>query len=442
MFDLVIHGRVLETGTLRDAYVCIEGGIISELRRSRPGNGELGEIRSFGKKLLLPGVIDSHVHMRDPGSTHKENLYTGSVSAAFGGVTTFIDMPNTIPPTIDRTTFIDKYTRASSESVIDFGLNLGIMSSSGTEHIGEILGSGTRGGRPTALKAFMGESTGSLIYGPYEDLGRWVDMMALYDVPLCVHAEDGGLFRSKGSGGKSILMAHDEMRPPNAETSAIKKVLRNFHVRRQGLHFLHVSSEEGLRSAEGQGCTIEVTPHHLLLDIQNAEKHMEVPALAKVNPPLRKRSDRKSLWHALGRSTIYTIGSDHAPHTLKEKTDADHPPSGIPGTETMLPLMLQKVVEKKIELHRITELLSGNPAKRFGLQDRGSLLPGMKADMIVVDPDRSRTIRAEDLHSKCGWTVYEGMKGIFPERVYSRGELIVEDENLCVKRGRGVPIKP
>ena len=166
MFELVLEGRILHEGHPDDRFLCIRGGVREESRRTRPGNGEIGELHRMGRKLLLPGVIDTHVHMRDPGLTKKEDLYTGSVSAAFGGVTAFIDMPNTKPPTMDSRTLQGKERIASSSSVIDHGFNICIMAGSDQRKIEKILRADNGSPKPPALKAFMGESTGSLIFGP------------------------------------------------------------------------------------------------------------------------------------------------------------------------------------------------------------------------------------------------------------------------------------
>ncbi|MEA3557874.1 MAG: dihydroorotase [Candidatus Thermoplasmatota archaeon] len=440
MFELVLEGRILRKGHPVDAFICVNGGLIEEIRRIRPGNGEIGELHRMGRRILLPGVIDTHVHMRDPGLTMKEDMYSGSVSAAFGGVTAFIDMPNNKPPTMDSRTLREKERIASASSVIDHGFNLCITAGSDREEIERTIRAGGGSPKPPALKVFMGETTGSLIFGPYDDLADWAPVLERNELPLCIHAEDGDMFQDKRADNGDILANHNGSRPPVAEASSIEKVLSSLSDTRKMVHILHVSSAMGMDAARGQDCTLEATPHHLFLDIKKAEKMLEDPAFAKVNPPIRSTSDRAALWDGIQDGRIFTIGSDHAPHTLEEKMRGAASPSGMPGTETMLPLLLHQVSKRRIGLGRVIDLLSRNPADRFSLSGRGSIDKGNKADIIAVDLSNSRMIKAEELHSKCGWSAFEGMMGIFPDKVYSRGELIVEGESLCCKKGRGLPI--
>jgi dihydroorotase len=173
------------------------------------------------------------------------------------------------------------------------------------------------------------------------------------------------------------------------------------------------------------------------MDIRWAEANLENEALAKVNPPIRTTGDRAKLWEALLDGRVLTIGSDHAPHLLEEKDQGVRSPSGIPGVETMGPLLMSKVKRRELPLERFVQVLCSSPAKRFGLFRKGSISVGMDADIAVFDPSNERKVRAEDLHSRCGWTPYEGMQAIFPEAVYSRGERIVESSEATFRPGRG-----
>lgn len=437
MFDLVIEGRVFREGSLHDAAVCIEEGAIKEIRNTAPSAS--GERHDLGRMILLPGLIDTHVHFRDPGHTAKEDFSTGTASAAFGGVTTVLDMPNNSPPTRDLRSFAEKADDVRSKAHIDHGLYMGLDEGSSAEELIACLLGRDRGERPCAFKAFLGESTGSLSFGPIGGLSAWAPFLSGNRSVLAIHAEDGSLFSKKivSETDPDILDRHDRQRPPAAEASAVRQALEAMGAASQSLHVLHVSSGEGLDAVKGSGCTLEATPHHLLLDIRWGEKSLENQAMCKVNPPLRRTSDRAALWKALLDGTITTLGSDHAPHLPSEKEKGILSPSGIPGVETMGPLMLQKVKERKLPLERFMELLCEAPAKRFSMPGKGALMPGMDADLVVIDPSLSRRIRSEDLHSRCGWTPYEGFDGVFPIRTYSRGELIVENDVLCSKGGRG-----
>ncbi|MGA1822206.1 MAG: dihydroorotase [Thermoplasmatota archaeon] len=438
MHDMVIKGRLLEGGSWVEAAVCVSNGRITRISREDPGRNSAGEYLNFGRKLILPGVIDTHVHMRDPGLTAKEDFGTGTISAAFGGVTTVLDMPNTIPPVIDRRSFLMKTAEANRKSHVDFGLYLGIVDGTDEAVLRAAAAGDWSGMRPAAFKCFLGESTGKLTISRIEDIGLWRGIVSESGKPLAVHPEDGDiLIRRKGlSDGGSILERHYSRRPPEAEMSAVKRAVKAMGPLTSSLHLLHVSSEIGLRAASGTGASVEVTPHHLLLDIERCE-NLERSEYAKVNPPIRKRSDRAALWKGIGDGIVNTIGSDHAPHELESKTHGIESPSGMPGVETMLPLLIAKTLERKLSFPRLQDLLCGNPASIFDLKAKGSISPGKDADMIVIDPDEGRVIRSEELHSKCGWTPYEGMRGVFPTHVFSRGELITENGVLCAKGGRG-----
>lgn len=436
--DMVFHGRVLTEAGLKGSYICIKDGIISKVSRTHPGHDM--PISDFTDNLIIPGCIDSHVHFRDPGLTHKEDFYSGSMSAAFGGVTSFMDMPNTRPPTLDVNSFLYKSSIAKKMSFIDHGLFLGITPNS--DHISVL--DGLKGSKvsptPIGLKVFLGESTGSLVFRPIESIAHIIDDAIRYHLPISIHAEDGDLIKQeKGQGEqgqKGSLSRHMISRSVDVEVSAIERVLNVAGPNRSAVHFLHISSKEGIERTKDSGTSVEVTPHHLLLDLKWCEANLELESLAKVNPPIRTKTDRAALWEALISGHVDVIGSDHAPHAFSEKEDIEKTPSGMPGTETMLPLLLHEFMERGYDLRILQKVLTDGPARRFGLERKGCIGPGFDADLAIIDLKDVRRIRTEDLHSKCGWTTYEGLKAIFPTRVFSRGELIVEDSSICGRPGR------
>jgi dihydroorotase len=443
MYDLVLEGRILQDGSPVEVFICINGNTIADIRRSSPGKGKMGELHRLGSSLILPGAVDAHVHFRDPGLEEKEDFRSGSISAAFGGVTTVIDMPNTKPPTVDQRSLAEKDEIASASSVIDYGLNLAILNSSDMVHVDALLNG--KGGipPPAGLKVFLGESTGSLVLSPIEQLSKWAHVLRSTGAVLSVHAEDGSLFKDIGDKERirDVLSTHHNSRPPEAEALAISKARTALGNDIGQAHFLHVSTKMGLETAKGSGASIEVTPHHLLLDVKWGEKNLDHQGKAKVNPPLRTPEDRAALWGGIADGSVSTIGSDHAPHLIEEKENGLLSPSGMPGVETMLPLMLYQVKQRKLTLQRLVQLLSSTPSQRFGLQNKGYMEKGAQADLVVVDPAVERKIKGDDLHSKCGWTPYEGMKGIFPSRVYCRGSLVIEGESLCKGPGYGHNIR-
>ena len=438
MFDLVIGGKAFVNGELQDCEIGITDGTIERISRSGFPKGVIGERHMSYRGIILPGAVDTHVHFREPGLTQKEDFGTGTASAAFGGVTTVLDMPNTRPPTIDRFSLEEKATNASIKAHIDHGFNLALIDPPGCHGVFEWLKGKGGMSRPAAFKAFLGESTGSLVLSPISSLSALKADLIRSGMRLMVHAEDGTMFKEIEQRSMTTLLgAHHLSRPPKAESSAIIRTKEALGDAMDGVHVLHISSEEGLRVGQSSGATMEVSPHHLLLDIKNCPKKGMCPALFKVNPPLRTTQDRSALLKALEDGTILTIGSDHAPHTLKEKEEMSPPPSGVPGVETMMPMMLSLVKDRKLSLKRLVEAACRAPAMRFDTGPKGQIAEGAHADLAVYDANAPRKIRGEDLHSKCGWTPYEGMKGIFPSKVYSRGELVVEDGCLCTRPGRG-----
>ncbi|MGA1792800.1 MAG: dihydroorotase [Thermoplasmatota archaeon] len=443
MYDLVIEGRVLKDGSLVEAYVCIEDQRVAKVRRTLPGSGEYSEVHRAGKALVLPGAIDAHVHFRDPGMTAKEDFTTGSVSAAFGGVTTVIDMPNTRPPTIDQASLLRKEEIASSSSVIDYGLNLALVNASDLLAVDLLVRGEGKVPAPAGLKAFLGETTGSLVLDPISSLSKWAPLLGSTRAVMALHAEDGTLFQKvkDPERQKDVLASHERSRPPEAEAEAIGKAVKALGNSSDKAHILHVSTEKGIDAAASTNSSVEVTPHHLLLDIKWGERNLEFQGMGKVNPPLRRPSDRAALWKAIAEGKVASIGSDHAPHLIEEKANGLLSPSGMPGVETMAPLMLHEVSRGRLGIDRFVELCSTGPAIRYSMDGRGRMEEGALADIMVIDLKDTRKIRGDDLHSKCGWTPYENMTGIFPRAVFSRGELLIEGESLCVKPGRGRNIR-
>jgi dihydroorotase len=442
LFDLVVEGRTPVEGILRDIAICIQDGRVSDLRFSTPSLSETGEIHRLGSSILLPGFIDTHVHMRDPGLTTKEDFQSGTVSAAFGGVTTVFDMPNTIPSVRDGRSLQLKDTEAMAKAYVDYGLYLALDSSMDPDFLTSLTTSKDLV-PPVAFKAFLGETTGSLSFGDIASLERFCPFLEGTGNVVAVHAEDGGFFRHpmERDRDEGVARRHESSRPAEAEASAIGKAIMSMGEYADRLHVLHVSSRAGLEASRGSRATLEATPHHLLLDIKWAEKNLDNEALVKVNPPIRSTKDRAALWKALLEGRIDTLGSDHAPHLESEKERGISSPSGIPGVETMAPLMLKEVSDRRLPLALLIDLLCTNPAKRFSMTKKGGLEIGKDADMVVLVPQERKVIRGEDLHSRCGWTPYEGMEAIFPSRVYSRGELVIEAGEASSKPGRGRNIK-
>jgi dihydroorotase len=415
--EVVVEGNCFISGRLERCCVGIENGRIVQLAKVLDGD----KVYHFGSKLVLPGAIDAHVHFREPGMTESEDFGTGSLAAVFGGVTCVFDMPNTVPPTTTPQGLREKKRLASSKSMVDFGLFAGVKP-------GVDIGALAR--EAIGFKLYMASTTGELLVPSLDQVRAELAAIAHSGKVLAVHAEDESLRQKDVSKN---LDGHMRNRPGECEVSAIRKVSEAAKDCR--LHICHVSAKASLPLVQGaRNLTSEVTPHHLLLDVSS-----RLGTLAKVNPPLRRREDRQALFQALKDGTFDVIASDHAPHTMDEKEEEfDYAPAGMPGVETLVPLMLQHVRDRHLELPAVVRRLCERPGDIFGVR-KGRIAVGYDADLMVVDMMASTKIRAENLHSKCGWTAFDGMDAIFPKAVFLRGEIMVENGGTMAEHmGRDV----
>jgi len=408
--DVVIEGRVLLDKGLSDCCIGIEDGRITKIAKTI---GRADERYDFTGRIVMPAGIDLHVHFREPGMTKKEDFGTGSTAAACGGVTFVVDMPNTKPPTRTISEIREKASRVSKKSFVDFGLAALLNLKSDAEKLAK---------EATAFKIYLGETTGSLGIAP-EDLSASISRAG--ERPVFIHAEHLGKLDDTLETG---LRDHDLRRSESLEVEAACKVISS----RGGaskVHMLHVTQAEVLELAKLSGLTAEVTAHHLLLDNNSA-----LGTMGKINPPLRSKATRMRLWDAFSSGKADTLGSDHSPHNIGEKeVEFNEAPSGMPGVETLVPLMLQKVAERKLNISLLSRHCSRKPARICGLK-KGRIEVGFDADLIAVDLRKSTRIRADRLHSKCGWTPYEGMLGVFPLATFLRGEEIARDGELSGDR--------
>lgn len=416
-FDLVVkNGRVYTPGGLKDFDIWITDGRVAVLGGPHRADEEI----DASGMLVLPGVIDAHVHFRDPGPTYKEDWESGSLSAAAGGVTTVVDQPNTDPRTLDARSFELKLDRAKNHSVVDFCINGGpgkikVLVKQGVAAIGEI---------------FTYEHTDTEL----ENLLK--DVEAAGVLPT-VHAEDGRIIKEKT---EKLLAEIDPdvystARPKMAEAAAIEKVLSQV----QRAHICHLSTFQGLDLVKearkaGKKVSCEVCPHHLLF---NRNDYRKQGSFLKMNPPLRDPPDNEALWAGLRDGSIDIIASDHAPHLPEEKKQGIWESSaGVPGVETMLPLMLMAIRSNLLTLDRLVSAMAAKPAEIFGLRSKGQIAPGRDADMVLVDTKDITRISADRLHSRADWTPYEGKAAIFPKATIVRGTMVF-DGDLEVRPGFG-----
>ncbi|VVB96265.1 Allantoinase [uncultured archaeon] len=429
MPDLVIkNARIFINDAIQAMEIAVDNGKITKLGKI-VGREEVNQVIDAKGALVLPGAIDVHVHFRDPGMTKKENWYTGSCAAAAGGVTTVIDHPNTIPPTIDADSF-KKKKKEAKKSIIDYGINAGV-----TVNL-ESLKSLWELGATAFGEIFMAESTGSLNVND-RTLNEALPVIGELGAVACIHAEDEETRKRYVHLLKGNLApeSYSKSRPPLSEKIAVEKAIKLGGNTK--LHFCHISAHESLEAirkakAENANITCEVAPHHLFLTTKD---YRRLGTLGKMNPPLRDYQSQQSLWKGLNDGAVDIVASDHAPHLEAEKmTDIWTAPAGVPGVETMMPLLLMAVKRNILTLKRLIEVTSQNPARIFNL-GKGVLAPGYDADFLIVG--EVLEIRKEKLHSKAGWTPFGGMDGIFPKMTISRGEVVSEDGEIIGKRGHG-----
>jgi dihydroorotase len=413
----VVEGKFFISDRFEQCCVGIEDGKIVKIAKVLEGD----RVRRFGSLAILPGAVDAHVHFREPGMTQKEDFGSGSEAAIHGGVTCVFDMPNTVPPTTTSEAIREKRKLASKKSLVDFGLFAGVRPGIDIEALAK---------EAIGFKLYMASTTGELLVPSLSDIKAELSKVAASGRVLAVHAEDERLRKKEH---EKDLDGHLRNRNNDCETSAIRKVKEAAKSCR--LHICHVSAKDSLPLIENdRSLTSEATPHHLLLD-----KDSKVGSHAKTNPPLRKREDRHALFKALQGGTFDIIASDHAPHTIDEKQeDFEYAPSGMPGVETMVPLMLHLVEEKHLDLAGVVRRVCSRPAEIYGVP-KGRIAPGNDADLMVVDFSQCMMVRADRMHSKCGWTAFEGMPAIFPKTVLVRGEAVLENgETVGEPTGRDV----
>jgi dihydroorotase len=372
---------------------------------------------------VLPGVIDGHVHFREPGFEHKEDLESGTRAALLGGVTAVVDMPNTRPPTTSAEALADKVARCRGRIACDVGFYAGATPEN-LDRLGEL----EREPGCAGIKLFMGRSTGGLLVETDQALGQ---ALAAVTRPLAVHAEDEARLEARREqlGALDDVARHTEWRDAESAWRASERVLGAARRLGRRVHLLHVTTAEEveLLRRHRDVATAEVTPQHLLLEAP--ECYARLGTRAQMNPPIREARHRRALWQGLREGLLDCIGSDHAPHTLAEKAlPYPQSPSGMPGVETLLALMLDRVAAGALTLGRLVELVSARPAALLGLAGRGRLEPGAAAHLSLVDLAEERVVDAAAVRSRCGWSPFAGarLRG-WPRAVVLRGRLAMRD---------------
>ena len=379
-----------------DVEIC-EGKIL----RVAPSIAASGDREIMAKGLtLLPGVIDPQVHFREPGLEHKEDLFTASCACAKGGVTSFLEMPNTRPLTTTQAALDDKLSRAAEKCLVNYGFFIGATA----ENLPDLLSANPTPG----IKVFMGSMHGQLLVDGEATLEA---IFATGDRLIAVHAEDQARInqRRQEFAGINDVAVHSQIQDNQAALLATQLALKLSNKYQRRLHILHLSTgdeAEFLRQEKPSWVTAEVTPQHLLLNTSAYEK---IGSLAQMNPPLRAPRDNEILWQALLDGVIDFIATDHAPHTLAEKAqDYPNTPSGMPGVETSLPLMLTQAVQGRCTVAQVANWMSAAVAKAYKIPNKGKIAPGFDADLVLVDLDNYRLVVREEMVTKCGWSPFEG----------------------------------
>jgi dihydroorotase len=372
---------------------------------------------------LLPGVIDPQVHFREPGLEYKEDLFTASCACAKGGVTSFLEMPNTKPLTTTQAALDDKLRRASEKCLVNYGFFMGATAEAQSDLLEA---------NPTpGIKIFMGSMHGALLVDQDEALER---LFSRGKRLIAVHAEDQARIRQRREqfAGITDPAIHSQIQDNQAALQATQLALKLSKKYQRRLHILHMSTAEEaelLRQDKPAWVTAEVTPQHLVL---NTSAYETIGTLAQMNPPLRSPHDNEVLWQALLDGVIDFIATDHAPHTLEEKAKGyPNTPSGMPGVETSLPVMLTQAMQGRCTVAQVSNWMSTAVAKAYGIPNKGKIAPGYDADLVLVDLDTYRPVKREDLMTKCGWSPFEGWELTgFPvvtivggQVVYDRGQL-------------------
>ncbi|ADJ23794.1 MAG: dihydroorotase [Hyphomicrobium denitrificans] len=400
-FDVLIRGATVvnhDGEGVRD--IAISGGRIAEI--GDLGSAGAAEIIDAAGLHILPGVIDTQVHFREPGLAHKEDLETGSRAAVAGGVTAVFEMPNTKPLTTTEDTLADKVRRARHRMFCDFAFFVG-----GTrDNIAEIPKL-EKLEAAAGMKVFMGSSTGDLLVDEEDALDR---IIARISRRASFHAEDEDRLKARMHlRRKGDPSSHPEWRDPEAALIATKRLVGLAEKHGKRVHVLHVSTAEEMEFLRHHKsyATVEVTPHHLTL--QAPECYERLGAYAQMNPPVRDARHRAAIWHALQSGVVDVLGSDHAPHTREEK-EHTYPDthSGMTGVQTLVPTMLDHVNAGRLSLQRLVDLTSHGPQRLFGIRNKGRIAVGYDADLTVVDLKRRVRISNDWIESRCGWTPYDG----------------------------------
>jgi len=438
---------VLKNAKLHIPYGVVEAGLAIDDEKivkiakdvNLPSASEKMDVKGH---LVLPGVIDAHVHLRDQELAYKEDFFSGTAAAATGGVTLTIDMPNNKPVTMSLESLKERMSIAREKSIVNVAFYSAFPNEA--EEIPQII----REGGALGFKLFMSQQIGGINPQDQRKLSKALEETAKIGVPMAVHAENGKLLIDKKMkyGESEDLEDYLKVHSPEVEAEAVRHILQLSRRTGARIHFCHVSSAEGLEAISaakktGLPVTCEVTPHHLLISSRYLKR---IGAVALADPPAREQQDVNELWVSLLEGVVDVLASDHAPHTIEEKMEKSiwRVKTGIPGLETMLPLLLTHVNSGRLDLPTLVRMTSENPSKIFGMRNRGDLKEGNYADLVVVNMKSEYKIDSSKFYSKAKYSPFDGWKVRGkPIKTFVNGRLVMDEGEICAKPGSGEIIR-
>ena len=432
-FSLIIkNGSCYIDGKLTKTDIGLSGNKIKKI-----GKIELNSSKVYDAtyKVVLPGIIDTQVHFREPGSTDAEDLESGSRAAVLGGVTALFEMPNTNPPTSNLVEFDKKLQAAKNRMHSNYAFYFGATPDN-TNQLAKLKDvEGCCG-----VKLFAGSSTGNLLVDKEADIEK---VISSSDRIVSIHSEDEDIIKlRKKFIKKGDVHSHAEWRNVEVAMSSTRRVVKIAERYNKKIHVLHVTTKDEVDflAMHKKNVTFETTPQHLSMYAPDC--YNELGTYAQMNPPLRTKEHYDRLWVAIKNNIVDVLGSDHAPH-LKENKDKEYPnsPSGMPGVQTIFPVMLDHVNNGKLSLQQMIKLMCENPCKIFGIKNKGYLKEGYDADLTIADMNKEVVIKNEMIASKCGWSPFNNhkVKG-FPVATIVNGHLVMSDGKV-VEESKGTPLK-
>ena len=431
-YSLIIkNGSCYIDGNFQNIDIAILGNKIIKI-----GKIDLNSSKVFDAsgKIVLPGVIDTQVHFREPGKNDAENLESGSRAAIAGGVTSVFEMPNTNPPTSTFKEFNNKLIAAKNRMFCNYAFYFGAT----PDNMKELASVNTLEGC-CGVKLFVGSSTGNLLVSQEKDIEKVISNSSKI---ISVHSEDENILLSRKKFIKEgDVNSHPVWRNEECALESTKRVVRIAQKYKKKIHILHVTTKQEIDffSEKRQGVTFEITPQHLTLFAPDCYEKLKT--FSQMNPPIRSKDHYDRLWDAVKESLVSTIGSDHAPHTKEEK-NKKYPlsPSGMPGVQTLLPVMLDHVNKDKLKIKQLIKLVCENPCDLFGIKNKGYIKENYDADLTIIDMNKEVVIKDNWIESKCGWTPFNNykVKG-FPVATIVNGEIVMEN-NKIISPAKGKPL--